>query len=428
MTRLTLAAALLLAPFATAPTVAQTATPAAPALDDARWAPWLGCWRATDDRAGTGTRVCVAPARGGVSISTVAGGQRLSDETRLADGREHPVDTSDCRGTATVRWAETGTRLYRTATIACDGAAARTLTSAAFFVDGPTWIDVETVDVDGDTRVRVTRLVRAPSVTLADGTSFPRPAASAMADARTRWSVEDVIALAKVLPPDGVQAAISEAPSPFKLNARTLAALADANVGERVIDLMVGVTWPDRFVVQRVGPTSVGGGMSMDDLSMGGMMMMSDPFFASVVGPAAMYGCYSPYGWARTSYWSNCAMVDPYFYGRYPGYYSGYWGVYGPDWVNPGGVVQQPGGVIGDGGSAGGGGRLVNGRGYTQVRPIETTAPLGNGGAFTGGSGGQNAGTSSGGNSGVSSGGYSGGGGSGGGGDRTAVPRGPGGR
>lgn len=423
MTRIiTLAVVLALAPFAGATSFAQSAAPAAPTLDDARWAPWLGCWRSTDDLAGTGTRVCVAPATGGVSISTVAGSQRISEEARIADGRARPVDAAGCTGTATARWSDRGVRLYRTATATCDGGATRTLASVAFFVEGPSWIDVETVDVDGDLRVRVTRLVRAPSLQIADGTTFPRSAAAAAAasSAPVRWTVDDVLELAPVLPADGVQAAISEAPGAFALNARSLAALADAGVGDRVIDLMVGVTWPDRFVVQRAGPAGGGGGGGFA-MPLGGMMM-SDPFFSSVVGPAAMYGCYSPYGWARSSYWSDCAMYNQSFFGRYPGYYSGYWGAYGPDWVTPGGVVPQPGtGSTPDA-------RLVNGRGYTQVRPIDTTAPLGNGSGFTGG-GGQTSGTTSAGSgSGVSSGGYSGGGGASGGGDRTAVPRGPGGR
>lgn len=414
----TIAAMLALMPFASASSFAQPVASPTPALDDARWSLWLGCWRSTDDLAGTGTRVCVAPAQGGVTISTVAGGQRLGEEPRRADGRPHPVDSGGCTGTATVRWSDRGTRLYRTASVACDGGPTRTLTSVAFFVDGPTWTDVETVDVDGDTRVRVTRLVRAPSVQMADGTTFPRSAAApaAASSARARWTVDDVIELATVLPPDGVQAAISEAPGPFALNARSLGALAAAGVGERVIDLMVGVTWPDRFVVDRAGPASGGGGMPL------GGFMTADPFFSAVVGPAAMYGCYSPYSWASASYWQNCAMYNPYFTGRFPGYYSGYWGAYGPDWVTPGVVVPQPGtGSTPDA-------RLVNGRGYTQVRPIDTTAPLGNGSGFSGG-GGQTSGTTSAGSgAGVSTGGYSGGGAAGGGGDRTAVPRGPGGR
>ncbi|MEQ1890457.1 MAG: L-seryl-tRNA(Sec) selenium transferase, partial [Alphaproteobacteria bacterium] len=62
------------------------------------------------------------------------------------------------------------------------------------------------------------------------------------------------------LPADGVQAAISEAPTPYRLNARALIAMADAGVGDRVIDLMVGVTYPAKFEVRRATSGGFGGG------------------------------------------------------------------------------------------------------------------------------------------------------------------------
>ena len=200
-------------------------------------------------------------------------------------------------------------------------------------------------------------------------------------------------------------------------NGRVPGPLLHARVGDRVIDLMVGVTYPAKFQVER----AVGGGGWAG--SGAGINMMADPFFTPIVGPAALFNCYAAYGWAASSYWGNCSGYDPRMYAMFPGYYNGYWGAFGPDWV-----VTQPG--------IGGGvpvqpqpeGRVVNGRGYTQVRPIETTFSMpGDGGSNgTTSTGNTSSGTSSG-SSGVSGSGYSGGF-SGGGGDRTAVPRGPGGR
>ncbi|MFN7977129.1 MAG: hypothetical protein U0P30_03280 [Vicinamibacterales bacterium] len=411
--RATLAALAFLAPLtATAPALAQPAAPA-----DARWSPWIGCWKSVDDTAGTGARVCVTPKDGCVAVVTVVGGQRLSDELRVADGRDRAVETGGCTGTASVRWAPAGTRVYRTAAVACDGGPTRTLTSVAFFADGPTWVDVETVRDGDDTRVRVTRLVKAPSITLADGTAFPRAAGAITAAALARWTVDDVIELSAALPPDGVQAAISEAPGPFALNKRSLVALADAGVGDRVIDLMVGVTYPSKFVVQRSGP--VANPMGPIGVS------LADPFFSPIVGPAALFNCYQPFAWAATGYWGNCASFDPYYYSRYPGYYSGYWGAYGSDWIVTSSNGIGTGTVVGTPTES----RLVNGRGYTQVRPVDTTYGSADQIAASGGSsnGAQSTGSSGGS---VSSGGYSGGGSGAisGGGDRTAVPRGPGGR
>jgi uncharacterized membrane protein YgcG len=126
-------------------------------------------------------------------------------------------------------------------------------------------------------------------------------------------------------------------------------------------------------------------------------------------------------------YWSNCAGFDPNYYSRYPGYYSGYWGAYGSDWIVTNGNVSGGAGVTAPTATEG---RLVNGRGYTQVRPVDTTYGSADQIAASGGqsNGGQSSGSSGGSVS--SGGGYSGGGGTttSGGGDRTAVPRGPGGR
>lgn len=414
MTRTVLRATLLA--LATAASAAAQ-TPATTSADT-RWSAFLGCWRAVDDPAGTGARVCVSPAKDGVTVATIVGGQRVANDSRIADGTPRAVDTDGCRGTESARWSVRGQRLYRKATIACDGGAPRTLSTASFFVAGPTWVDVETVEHDGETSVRVSRLVRAAIQTLPDGSSVARPtgARGPSAESMANFTVDDVIELSAALPADGVQAAIAEAPAPFRLNAKALAAMAEAGVGDRVIDLMVGVTWPAKFQVER----AIGGGGWAG--AGGGINAMADPFFSPIVGPAALFNCYQAYGWAASSYWGNCAGLDPRMYALFPGYYNGYWGPFGPDWV----VTQPP--VVGGGAPPQviGEGRVVNGRGYTQVRPVDTSFSM----PTDGGSNGSNSGNgvSSGSTSssgGVSGSGYSGGF-SGGGGDRTAVPRGPG--
>lgn len=408
--------ALSLVAFTGLATSAGAQSPTVPAAGDThgRWGAFVGCWRSVDDPAGTGARVCVVPATRGVTLTTIVGGQKVSEDTRVADGIAHPVDSDGCRGSETIRWSDNGFRLYRTATIACDGGLPRTLATASFFVPGPVWVDIETVDAGGTTSVRVTRLVRSRNQQLADGAPVARPAADRAwsAEAMAGFTVPDVIDLSRALPADGVQAALTEAPARYRLNARSLVAMSDAGVGDKVIDLMVGLTYPEKFNVQRVA----GGGWSA---GAPGFTGMSDPFFAPLVGSAAMFNCYSSYGWAASSYWGNCMGYDPRAYSMYPGYYSGYYGVYGPTWV-----VTQPGAGTTTPGEASGEGRVVNGRGYTQVRPVDTTSTGGNGNRVSGTSAGDSSSSGgSSGSSGVSGSGYSGGGG----GERTAVPRGPGG-
>ena len=87
------------------------------AVTDNRWQPWLGCWRADDDRDGRGARTCVVPADGGVRIVTLVGAQIILTETRVADDRQRPVTQDDCRGTERASWSSLGRRIYRTATV-----------------------------------------------------------------------------------------------------------------------------------------------------------------------------------------------------------------------------------------------------------------------------------------------------------------------
>lgn len=411
----TLTLAVLAAPLAA------VAQPAA-AASDARWTPWLGCWRAADDASASGARVCVTAEGAGVRLRTIVGGQTVGDESRVASGVARPVADAGCRGTETTQWSSDGRRAYRVTDAACASEPARTLASVSFFVTGPTWVDVQTVTHKGDTSVRVTRYIRAAAPRLADGSTAQVPLAAGVTDLLTSrgWTTDDVREASRFLPPDGVQAAIGEGPTAFRLNAKSLTQLADGGVAERVIDLMVALTYPEKFVIDRPGSGGGGGGFSPWNV-MGPLAF--DPFGAALIGPAALYDCYAPYGWASTSYWSSCSG-----YGGYPGYYNGYYGNFG-NWVPVTGTIDP--GTPGAG--ATGTGRVVNGRGYTQVRPADpVTAGVVAGDRSSGNASNQsggNSGTASGGsNSGATSSGYSGGSmsGGGGGGDRVAVPRPPG--
>ncbi len=395
---------------------------AAAAADD-RWQPWLGCWVAEEDAADRGSRTCVVPgAQGGVSIVTLVGVQTVTTEARIADDREHQVAVDDCRGTERVRWGARGRQTFRTATVACGSDAPRTVAGTAFMLSGPVWVDVLAVRQDDTTSVHVRRYRRAGNQRLADGQLALQPVRGVYALETPAWRVDDVLEMSAVVPPDAVQAALSQGPTNFALNARSLVALSDAQVPERVIDLMVALTFPAKFVVQSGGGGG-GGGFSDSMVATGGY----DPFFAPILGPASLYGCYSPYAWAASSYSNYCGGWNPYMLGYGPGFYNGFYGSYNYPWVITD-VGQQNGG--GSAAPIQGEGRVVNGRGYTQITPVDASlVGSSDGGGTAGGMSTSGAGSSSGsgGSSGVSSGGYSGGGMSGGGdGGRMAMPRPPG--
>jgi hypothetical protein len=409
----------------------QPAPQATPKVDvDPRFSAWLGCWRLDDDLAGTGARMCITPEKGGVRMQTVVGTQRGIDEVVIADARPHAIVDTDCKGTESAEFSKDGARLYRTTDVTCGKEAPRVVKSVVFMAAGPSWIQVQHVSgVAANTSVRVQRYRRAANQTHADGSRAPQPGAQAIVP--DRWSVDDVIEASGKVPTEAVQASLTELSQGFDLDKKALLALDKAGVNDSVIDLMVALTYPKKFVVRRAGSGSTPTGV----LTGGGWF---DPMMAPIL-MGSMSDCFSPFGYGYRSYYSMCGSYGMDYFGYrtsmafgygYP-FYGNNYGTYG--WVD---VSQfQP---IGQGitQTAQAEGRVINGRGYTQIHsrdaePAPRTSHSGNGTA-SGWSGSSGGGVSSGGYSqGSASGASSGGGSSSGGGDsgaRVAVPKGGGGQ
>jgi hypothetical protein len=400
---------------------------------DSRFGAWLGCWRLEDDLAGTGARMCVVPDGSGVRLQTVVGETKSLDERLIPDGVARPVVDADCQGSEHARWSADGLRVFRSVTVTCTGETPRTIKSVAFLGPGPTWTNVQHVSGGPADAVRVQRYRRAANQILADGSTAPQPTAPLVLSAgELNWSIEDVIEASDKLPAEALQAALSEARHGFNLNKRTLVALADANVPEPVIDLMVALTFPQRFVVERAGGASAPIGVSTG----GGWY---DPFLSPLMSPYSSYynDCYGSRGYiGYRSYYSLCGGYygyAPYGYYYYPYNYNYY---QNPGWIGVGPGEpgpQQPSGN----------GRVINGQGYTRIRerspePAEPRMTGSGDGSAAGWSGARRGGVSSGGYSNQGSTGSTGSTGSSGsagsagssGGDsgaRTAVPRPPGG-
>ncbi len=374
---------------------------------DARWQPWVGCWQLLDEhvrnhgdvssdpvaaasaparleRSGANTRVCIAPAAQGVSLTTMVGDQRVLEDSVVADGIDHPMMDNECRGSKRSEWSKTGHRLYTAAEISCADQAPRKVSGLTMMMTGPTWVDIQLIDIEGRKNIRVRKFIRAAPVAHAAGTFI----------GENSWSVADVKEASAKLMPEAVQAALVELGTGFNLKSKQLTELADAGVASNVIDLMIALSYPKHFVVER--SVSSGGG--------------------------------APYSFGGSDYGDYLGMwpwiADAMFW---PSYYSPfayrYWGYYDPYYVpNSGYVVIEPPG----GGSepvASGTGRVVDGRGYTRVTTREPQ-PVPRDGANGGGNSSSGSSNGSGGGS-VTSGGYSSGGGGDSGG-RTAVSRPPG--
>jgi hypothetical protein len=386
------------------------AGPAGAQTADPRWEPFLGCWDLTADnvrenapaagrladsplttrsRNGSGPRVCVTRTPdGGARFQTTVRGQSAIDQTLIADGSARPLDDAECRGTQQAEFSNDGMRVFSRAELTCVGdAGPRRVAGISLLALDGTWLDIQAVEIAGRETVRVRRYYRAEGE--------PRiPSATLSA---SNLSLDDIKEASGKTAPRALEAALVETSAGFFLSGKQLIDLDNAGVPDGVIDLIVALSYPERFVVER---TARGGG--------GGGSFGNDPFgLGWAFGYPVWYDdfYYSPY------------YYSPFGYSRYG--YSGYGGGFGNFaviGVDPG---PQPSGSA----------RAVDGQGYTRIRPRETASADNSGPVTRGSTLGSSSGASSG-SSGSSGGGSStassgGGYSSGGGGDsgRTAQPR-----
>jgi hypothetical protein len=279
-------------------------------------------------------RVCVTRAPGGVRVETTVRGQAAVEQTIVADATERPLTEQDCRGTQRAEWSSDGLRFFSRAEVACkDDPAPRRVSGLSMLATNGTWLDVQAITVGSRETVRVRRYYRAAG----------EPSVARATIAASSLSLEDVKEASAKVAPRALEAALVETNTGFDLNGRSVVDLDEAGVPDSVIDLLVALSYPERFVVER--SSSRGGG--------GGTTFINDPFLV---------------GWA----FGYPAFYDDYFYSPY------YYTPFGYSRGSLRGLGLEGGGIavvpVPSEPQPSGAGRVVDGRGYTRVRPRETAS------------------------------------------------------
>jgi len=322
------------------------AVPARAQSQDLRWEPWLGCWtlatenlRSADSqdaqqrssRPSTvrdgAPRVCVSRAPDGARFETTVATQSAIDQTIVADAVSHPVNDAECSGTQRAEWSKNGLRLFSSAEIKCKGdEGVRRVSGVSLIAPNGDWLDIQTVAIGPRETIRVKRYYRAD-----DSPRSTRPTVVS-----SRLTLDEVKEASGKVSSAALEAALVETNAGFDLSKKAVTDLASAGVSGRVIDLLVALSYPEKFAIQPVGQA---GGAPVPT-------RVRDPFLGSFGGP--FY--YDPFYY--NSYGS------PYFYEPFG--YRGYAVIEG---VGVGGAaVGQPTGV----------GRVINGQGYTRIVPRDT--------------------------------------------------------
>jgi len=323
---------------------------------DSRWLPWLGCWQPVGE---VGDHLlCVRPLAddAGVEMVTYSEGRIVSQELLRADGEQRAQSREGCNGWESASFSEDTRRVYLRSEFACEGEVRRTSSGLISMTSPRTWMDVQVVGVAGRNGVRVVRYELASPERLAAAGIEPIAEDRAMAvnAARTAASgsigIDDIIDAATHSTPEAVEVWVVERGDRITLDADKLVRMADAGVPESVIDLVVAVSYPNRFAIDRES-------------------LQSERLAPERTGEGEDVYAYP--GYIDPFYW------DPFRYGGYGwyspwGYRGGSRGWYYPPIV----VVPAP-----DDGEAEPPGRVVKGRGYTRGGGRTVSEP-GSGGSY----------------------------------------------
>ena len=394
-------------------TVAATSAQAQVGTQDTRWRAWIGCWEPVNQDGGPaddkGMRVCVLPSAGNsaVDIVNVVHGA-VAERTHVeASGERRGIGREGCTGVETAAWSPDNRRVYLKAEITCDGVR-RTTNGLLAFSPAGEWLDVQGVTTGQTTGVHVTRyrpvvsLAGIPAEVTQALSNMQLAVSTARAVASAPLTTDDVVDATKHLDKPVIEAWLLERGQGFDLDAKKLVSLADAGVPGAVTDLMVALSNPKVFAIDRASRQAE-------------MLTRTQAQGTNVTGRTLPVYAYSPFGWGPYGSYSS------WYYGNRYGYAYGPYGYgYGNGWYygnQPIIIINR--GDVGNGNSPGSGvstrPRMVNGAGYTEGRSSPSTSSGSNSGGSSSGS------SSSGSGSGSSSSGSSSSGGSG----RTAVPRSP---
>jgi hypothetical protein len=336
---------------------------------DSRWLPWLGCWQPTAEDVGpSDLMVCVRPASdaAGVEVATISQGQTVSRRTLVADDQTHELNEDGCVGWQRAAFSADGQRAYLRSDLACDGGVHRSASAIMAIGSQLKWLDVQSVGMNGERVPRVVDYGVAPSSRWPADYALS-PARAVQVDGARRFAaapmtLTDVKEASSQVDREALVAFLVERAEPFDLDAGQLESLASAGVPDQVIDVIVAVSFPDRFRIDRQA-----------------LRMALAPPQSAPKAYAVQRVYYDPFGWGYSPecYPGSAYCNFSYGYGMY-GYGLGFYSPYGyqsPYWYGysnqPCIIVMNPGGASQEVATLSGG-QVVNGSGYTRGGEVVT--------------------------------------------------------
>jgi len=318
---------------------------------DTRWIPWIGSWRLVSNTVNTIESapeeeylLTISPGDNGKTIILKSYREEmlLVEEKIIADGLRHPLTDDRCMGWYLYFWSETGKRLLFNSESNCPGDLPRLISGMSIVDSTGDWLDIQLVQ-NGEGKaitIRRYRNVDKDSVNLSwineTQTSLSRISAG------KSFSISEIIELSSKVEPEVLEAALLEIHKPFPINSKQLERLADSEVPSQIVDLMVALSFPDKFTVEGTALYMV----QQPEIQ------QSYPFFWLPYHYCSYDHLIFPWHWA-----SSTCIPYGYSYLGYdvcPGRYY-YFSSHPYFWVSGGNGADT--------------GRLIEGHGYTRISP-----------------------------------------------------------
>ena len=319
---------------------------------ESSWLAWIGCWEGSAEVGGDEAAsfvVCFRPltAGTGVEIRTYTGGDLVSTEQMIADGAARGAEEGGCSGERTATWSRDGARVFLASELGCgEGITRSTRGVLSILPGGEAWVEVQSVRAgDGSPLVGIRTFVPASEEALAAGPILDPTVGIEIAVATARSQAAGALtpdALVEVVEHTGADvtnAFLIQRGEPLGLDRESLVALAARGVPGEVVDVLVAVSYPDRF---QVGTGEEVAEVSPEERTGGSAAARS------AWPRRRWFRGYSPWGLGYDPYWDP--FLSSSYWLRYGGY--GYGSGYGPygygygGYGGIGGVYRRPSLVI----------------------------------------------------------------------------------
>ena len=319
---------------------------------DTRWLPWIGSWRLVSNTLNTVWAVLkeeylltIRPDDKGEFVTMESSRDKtvMFEEKIEADGARHPLDKDECTGWYSYSWSETGKRLLFNGESSCTGNLSQKISGIWIIDPIGDCVDIKLFKTGEEKAITIRRYRSVENNFVAPLPTMPTMASVARMSAASKFSIDEVIELSNKVEPEVLEAALVEMRSPFPVNSKQLVRLSDAKVPSQIVDLVVALSFPEKFSVERTAISWV--------------KTVSDFYAPHYHWPM------SPWYWTSSAYPLHGYQYWGWdWYQQYGWYYYPYGYGYGPHYN----YVPDGGGGSGTDGTQSSG-RLVAGQGYTRV-------------------------------------------------------------